>query len=105
MPEYGDYLPKIQAYSAVSMTYLMNAYLEISGTVICSILSSVENKVMDILLLLENEFGYLDELSIDLSDKDGEELEKIVNNITIIINDNHVELGDNNTIKDSKLNG
>lgn len=101
----GDLLPSIQSCSAVSMTYLMNADIEVSDTIPSSILSTIENKAMDILILLEKEFGCLDDLSIDISEKDENEIEKIANYITIIINDNHVEIGDDNTIKNSTISG
>ncbi len=101
----GDLLPSIQSCSAVSMTYLLHADIEVSDTIPSSILSTIENKAMDILILLEKEFGCLDDLSIDISGKDENEIEKIANNITIIINDNHVEIGDDNTIKNSTISG
>lgn len=101
----GDLLLPIQKYSAISMTYLMSAEIEVSDTVPYSILSTIENKSMDILLLLEKEFGCLDDLSIDLSQTNNQEIERIAKNITIVIYDNHVELGDKNTIKNSTLNG
>jgi len=101
----GDLLISIQQCAAVSMTYLMKAEIEVSDTVPYSILSAIENKVMDILLLLEKEFGSLDELYLDLTGKDNDEIEKIANNITIIIYDKHVEIGNDNVIKNSKING
>ena len=101
----SDNLINIQHYAAVSMTYLMSAVIETSNTVPYSIISTIENKVMDILLLLEKEFGCLDDLSIDISGKENQEIEKIAKNITIIINDNHIEIGNDNAIKNTKFNG
>ncbi len=101
----GDLLFSIQKYSAVSMTYLMSADIVVSDTIPNSILSTIENKAMDILILLEKEFGCLDDLSIDISERDEKEIEQIANNITIIINDNHIEMGNDNTIKNSTING
>ncbi len=101
----GDLLLPIQKYSAVSMTYLMSAGIEVSDTVPYSILSTIENKAMDILLLLEKEFGCLDDLSIDLSQTDNQEIDRIAKSITVVIYDNHIEIGDQNTIKNSTLNG
>lgn len=101
----GNQLISLQQCSAVSMTYLMSAWIEVSDTILNSILSTIENKVMDILILLEKEFGCLDSLSIDLSEKDDKEIEQITNSITIIIYDNSVGIGDNNTIKNSTING
>ena len=55
-------------------------------------------------MLLEKEFGNLDELDIDLSTKDETEIENITNNIMVIFyNDNSVTIGDNNKMKDTNI--
>lgn len=105
MPIPGNLLPPIQHYAAVSMTYLTSATIEASNTVVKSVLASVENKIMDILILLESEFGCIDELELDVSSLEKSELERVQADISVIVFDNHVEVGDNNTIKNSTLNG
>ena len=105
MPIPGNYLPAIQHHAAVTMTYLTSANIEASSTVVKSVLASVENKIMDILILLESEFGCIDNLELDISSLEKSELEKVQADISFIVFDNHVEVGDNNTIKNSTLNG
>lgn len=100
----GNILPYIQKYAAVSMTYLVSAYIEISDIAITNILSNVENKVMDILIVLENEFGPLDDLDIDVQSIEKAKVDKMKNIIINIIYDKHIEIGDNNKIKDSTFN-
>ena len=99
----SDMLSYIQQYSNISMTCLLSASIDIGETVLYDIISSVENKVLDILLLLEKEFGCLDDLDIDISDKNTADIENIQNNIYMIIYDNHIEIGDNNTISKSTI--
>ena len=100
----SSYLPYIQQYSAISMTALLSAFVKISQTQIENIFSKVENMVLDVLLLLEKEFGNLDDLDIDLSTKDETEIENITNNIMVIFyNDNSVTIGDNNKMKNTNI--
>jgi len=100
----GNLLPSIQMCSAVSMTYLMSASIQISDIAITEILSTVENKIMDIFIALEEEFGPLDNLEIDLSNSDDNDIQKTQKIIYNIIYDNHIEIGDNNKIKNSSFN-
>lgn len=100
----ASYLPYIQQYSAISMTALLSAFVRISQIQIENIFSKVENTILDVLLLLENEFGNLDELDIDLSTKNEEEIESITNNIMVLLyNDNSITIGDNNKMKDTNI--
>lgn len=71
---------------------------------ISNIFSVVENRLLDILILMEKEFGNLDELDIDVSSKTQEELETITDKmIFTIYNDNRVTIGNGNKIKDSDI--
>lgn len=100
----SSYLPYIQQYSAISMTALLSAVVEISPIQVKNVFSRVENTVLDILLLLEKEFGNLDELDIDLSAKNDKEINNIVNNIMILIyNDSSITIGDNNRMKNTDI--
>lgn len=100
----SSYLPYIQKFSAISMTALLNASVEISKTQIKNVFSRVENMVLDILLLLEKEFGNLDELDMDMSLKSEEEIDSIVNHILVMIyNDYSITIGDNNKMKDTNI--
>ena len=83
---------------------ISSAYIKGSKPQIINIFSKVTSKLLDILLLLEKEFGNLDELDIDVDNKTEEELEEICNKLQIIIyNDKRVTIGNNNRIKDSTI--
>ena len=58
---------------------------------------------MDTLLLLENEFGNLDDLEIDISSKTPNERDTIIQKIYITLYDNSISIGDNNKIKNSDI--
>lgn len=55
-------------------------------------------------MILEKEFGCLDELDIDTSVKSEEEIKAINNRIFVLVyNDNSVSVGDGNKIKNSTI--
>lgn len=90
-------LPDIQKYSLISMTALLNASVIFSKIQVQDVLSKTENKMMGIFLLLEKEFGNLDEMDIDLSMKTKDELSSISNTIMVTIyNDNSIRVGNDN---------
>lgn len=67
-----------------------------------NIFSVIENKLLDMLMILEKEFGCLDELDIDTMAKSKEEIEAINNRILVLVfNDNSVTIGDGNKFKDT----
>lgn len=99
----SDILPYIEECSAISMTCLLSAEIEVSSTVVRNIISTVQNKILDILLILEREFGCLDDLDIDFSQKTEEYMIMLQNNIYNIMIDNHVEIGDGNKIVKSQI--
>lgn len=82
---------------------IITATVEYDYTNIQDILSKVDNKILDTLLTLEKEFGNLDNLDIDISEKDEGKLKGIIQNISIILYDNSVTIGDNNTFKKSSV--
>lgn len=47
--------------------------------------STIENRLLDILILLEKEFGILDELDIDVDIKTDIEKENIVNRLVVLM--------------------
>ncbi len=56
------------------------------------------------LMILEKEFGSLDELDIDTTSKSDEEIEDINNRILVLVyNDNSVSIGDGNKMKDTTI--
>lgn len=98
-PEYYPYLMKgnnIDGFITVEIT--------VPQTAPTQIINAVEDKVLEILCLLEDEFGLLDELDIDFSVKLPEELERVCQHIINIISiDNSVSIGDNNKIAKSEI--
>lgn len=82
---------------------ILSAHVDVGCHEVDNILSKVENILIDILIKLEKEFGNLDELDIDTSEKREDELKRIAKEISIIINDNSVTIGDGNTIKGSNI--
>ena len=60
--------------------------------------------LLDALIVLEKEFGNLDELDIDISVKTSAELNAIIDKLIVIVyNDNSVSVGDGNRIKNSTI--
>lgn len=98
-PEFYSYLTK-----GTNIDSITSAQIEIPKTTPREVISAVENRILDILILLEKEFGNLDELDLDITNKSPKELETISNKITVIVyNDCSVNIGDNNKIKDSQI--
>lgn len=96
--------PYIMKYSAVGMTGLLDAKLDMGITTVSEIISSVENKVLDAMLILENQFGCLDELDIDLSGTAELKVNEIEKQLLVIIyNDNSISIGDKNKITESQI--
>lgn len=82
---------------------IYEAEIQVSKIDIQGILSKVTNRLLDILIQLEKEFGCLDELDICVKSKSEDELREIKNNIYVIIFDKRVTLGNNNEIKSSTI--
>lgn len=100
----ADYFKLFNHYNNDPYMIITSARVIISSHQILNILSVIENKLLDALILLEDEFGNLDELDIDTSTKTEEEIEKITSRIEVIFyNDQRIVIGDNNKIKDSEI--
>lgn len=82
---------------------IVSAYVLFLPEKIENIFSIVENKLLDILLLMEKEYGMLDELDIDISQTDNLKNQTIINEIKLIIYDNSITIGNDNKIKDSDI--
>ena len=99
-----NYYPAIMKYSLTSMTALLNAQVIVGISDVFQIFSEVNNKLLDIFMLLEHEFGVLDDLDIDLDVKTDNDISIIQNQINFYIyNDNRVTIGDENEITDSVI--
>ena len=83
---------------------IISARVVIGSQFVQNIFSVIENKLLDIFMILEKEFGNLDSLDIDVSGKSEEELHKISEKMVVVIyNDNRVTVGNGNKIKDSNI--
>lgn len=110
----GSFVKKVPAdiYRVIEK-FIPSPFLSIvSGKVVydkmqvMGIISHVENTLLDMLLLLEKEFGNLDDLDIDVDTKDDQQLDNIFHSLYVIIfndNDNSVTIGNNNKLKDSTV--
>ena len=100
----ADIFPYISMSNHDPYMSITSAHIEFGAQCITDIFSSVENRLLDVLLLLEKEFGCLDELDLDCESKSKKELQSIsASVVNIIFNDNRVSIGDGNKIKDSTI--
>lgn len=101
LPELYDYISLVN--NATDMT-IHTAYVKACDLFIKNISKIVENKLLDILILLEKEFGNLDELDINVESKTEEDVYKVCYKIQLLIyNDDRVIIGNNNHIKSSTI--
>ena len=100
----ADFYPAIAKYNNDPFMIITSARVIFGEHIISNIFSVVENKLLDILMILEKEFGCLDELDIDTTTKSEEEIEAINDRILVVVfNDNSVTIGDGNKIKDTTI--
>lgn len=100
----ADFFPAIATYNNDPYMMITSARVVVGEHIISNIFSTIENKLLDILMILEKEFGCLDELDIDTTAKSEEEIKAINNRILIVVfNDNSVTIGDGNKIKDTTI--
>lgn len=100
-------LPEIYGHikKGTNITSIISARVEIHQSAPQEIISAVENKVLDILIMLEKEFGNLDDLDIDCTSKSKDELDAVCQRIIniIFLDDNSVTIGDHNRISKSEI--
>ena len=100
----ADFYPALAIANKDPYMIISSANVVLNTPQVLNIFSRVENRLLDILCYLENQFGNLDELDIDIESKSPEELESITAQIYVIINnDNSIKIGDNNEMKDVKV--
>ena len=100
----ADLFSAIAAYNDDPYMIITSARVVIGEHIISNIFSVIENKLLDMLMILEKEFGCLDELDIDTTTKSKEEIEAINNRILVLVyNDNSVSIGDGNKIKGTTI--
>lgn len=100
----ADVLGVINKYIKNPFMKIDSAYVNIGSHSIINIISIIENRLLDALLLLEKEFGCLDELDLSNSNKTDYEINEIAQKIAVIIyNDNSIKIGDGNKISHSDI--
>ena len=100
----ADYYPMIAMANNNLGMMISSAYVELNMPDIYNIIPTVVNKLLNILIYLEKQFGNLDQLDIDTGSKKEEELKNILENIYIIIyNDKSIKIGNDNSIENSDI--
>ena len=100
----ADLFPSLALFNQDPYMIITSARVVFDAQSIKRIFAAIENRLLDILILLEKEFGNLDELDLDCSSKSEDDIKMISDRIAVIIyNDMRVTIGDNNKIKDSKI--
>lgn len=103
-PVPADFYPMISKYNNDPYMIITSANVSFSAESINNIFSVIENKLLDILILLEKKFGILDELDIDASNLTTDQIKDITSQIRVIVfNDYSITIGDNNKIKDTSF--
>ena len=100
----ADFFPVISSYNRDPYMVITSAKVVVGPQLIQDVFSTVESRLLDALIILEKEFGNLDELDIDISAKNPDELKAIIDKLIVIVyNDNSVSIGDDNRIKNSTI--
>lgn len=100
----ADLFPFIAKYNNDPYMNIVTARVVVSTHCVTNMFSVIENRLLDALLLLEKEFGILDDLDIDTTVKSPEEIQTIARQIYVIVyNDQSVHIGDGNRIKDTDI--
>lgn len=93
----NDYIMSTTTIDSIVSSGVCFSYINLNNVV-----THLENKILDILLYLEKQFGNLDEIDIDTGSKLDKDLKDIEHHLTqIIYQDNRISIGDNNQIKES----
>jgi hypothetical protein len=100
----ADFFSAIATYNDDPFMIITSARAVIGTHCILNIFSVIENRLLDVLILLEKEFGNLDELDLDVQSKTPEELQDITKQIIVIVYSDHsVNIGDGNKITRSDI--
>ena len=100
----ADFFPVLATYNKDPFMNVIAARVVVGSHHIHNIFSTIENRLLDAFILLEKEFGNLDDLDLDASSKTPEEVRDIADKITVIVyNDHSVNIGDGNKIRGSTI--
>lgn len=87
-----------------NITSITSASTRVSKTAPTEIIASVETKILEILCILEKEFGILDDLDIECSDKSEREIDDVCQKIlNVIYIDKSITIGNDNKITKSDI--
>lgn len=101
----AEIYPAIAKYNNDPFMMVYSAQTIVSKQLIQNVFSTIENRLLDALILLEKEFGSLDNLDIDTTTKTPDEIERIEQSVYVMIfNDNSVTIGNNNRFKNTDIN-
>ena len=81
--------------------YIQNAKVIYASHQFSDIYSAIKNKVLDILLTLEQESGNLDTYDLNITDTTRQKIIPII--LNILYKDNSITIGNNNKIKDTNI--
>ena len=100
----ADFFPVIAKFNKDPYMFIVAARVVVGAQCIPNIFSVIENRLLDALILLEKEFGNLDELDLDVTEKTPDELQNIIQNLCVVIyHDQSVTIGNNNKIKGTHI--
>ena len=100
----ADYFPVIANYNSDPFMMITSASVIISEQSIADIFAAIENRLLDVLILLEKEFGSLDDLDLDVTTKTEDELRNIGEKIILFVyHDQSVTIGNENRIKGTHI--
>lgn len=98
-PEFYSYLTK-----GTNISSITSAKVNINNSAPIEVIAAVENRILEILVLLEKEFGNLDDLDINCDTKTEQELQKVYEQIiNIIYVDKSVSIGNDNKINKTDI--
>lgn len=98
-PEFYSYLTK-----GTNISLITSAKVNINISAPIEVIAAVENRILEILVLLEKEFGNLDDLDINCDTKTEQELQKVCEQIiNIIYVDKSVSIGNDNKINKTDI--
>ena len=98
-PEFYSYLTK-----GTNVSSITSAKVNINNSAPIEVIAAVENRILEILVLLEKEFGNLDDLDINCDTKTEQELQKVCEQIiNIIYVDKSVSIGNDNKINKTDI--
>lgn len=100
----ADLFSSIAYYNNDEYMNITSARVIVGKQNVANIFSAIQNRLLDTLIILEKEFGNLDDLDIELTGKSEEDIQHIKDQINIIIyHDHSITIGNENVLKNSEV--